>query len=32
VSVGSEVYDSQRPDEERIPYDAFGDMWGIKPK
>ncbi len=32
VSIGSEVYDSQCPDEERIPYDAFGDVWGIKPK
>ncbi len=32
VSVGSEVYDSQCPDEERIPFDAFGDVWGIKPK
>lgn len=32
VSIGSEVYDSQRPDEERIRFDAFGDVWGIKPK
>ncbi len=32
VSVGSEVYDSQCPDEERIPFDSFGDVWGITPK
>jgi len=32
VSIGSEVYDSQCPDEERIPFDSFGDVWGIKAK
>ncbi len=32
VSIGSEGYDRQRPDEERIRFDAFGDVWGIKPK
>ena len=32
VSIGSEVYDSECPDEERIPFDAFGDVWGITPK
>ena len=32
VSVGSEVYDSKSPDEERIPFDAFGNVWGIKAK
>lgn len=32
VSIGSEVYDSKNPDEERIPFDAFGDVWGIQPK
>jgi dTDP-4-dehydrorhamnose 3,5-epimerase-like enzyme len=32
VSIASEVYDGKKPDEERIPFDAFGDVWGIKPK
>jgi dTDP-4-dehydrorhamnose 3,5-epimerase len=32
LSIGSEVYDAQQPDEERIPFDTFGDVWGIRPK
>ena len=32
LSIGSEVYNPKTPDEERIPFDTFGDVWGIKPK
>ena len=32
VSIGSEVYDKGKPDEIRIPYDSFGDLWTIKRK
>lgn len=30
VSMGSEVYDKEKPDEIRIPPDSFGDIWTIK--
>lgn len=30
VSIASEVYNRERPDEIRIPPDAFGDLWTIK--
>jgi len=30
VSVGSELYDKEKPDEIRIPPDSFGDIWTIK--
>jgi len=31
-STASTVYDRACPDEERIPADAFGDVWGVKPR
>lgn len=30
LCIGSEVYDRDHPDEERVSHLAFGDMWGIK--
>jgi len=31
LSVGSELYNREAPDEERIPYDALGaDIWEVK--
>jgi dTDP-4-dehydrorhamnose 3,5-epimerase len=30
VSVASEVYDPEAPDEERISPDAFGDVWTVR--
>lgn len=30
ISVASEVYNREKPDEERIPYDSFGYNWSIK--
>lgn len=30
VSVASEVYNREEPDEVRIPPDAFGDVWTVK--
>ena len=34
VSIASECYDRDNPDEERIPYDAlegqYGDLWKVK--
>ena len=30
VSVASEVYNREKPDEVRIPPDSFGDLWTIK--
>lgn len=32
ISIASEVYNRQAPDEVRIPYDTFGDLWSIKPR
>jgi len=32
LSVGSEVYDRTKPDEERVPFDIFGSVWGITPR
>jgi len=32
ISIASEVYNRQNPDEIRIPYDSFGDVWSIKPR
>jgi len=33
ASVGSELYDREHPDEERIPYDVLGeDIWKIRNK
>lgn len=30
ISTASEVYNRQKPDEERIPADSFGDVWTVK--
>ena len=30
VSIGSEVYDKEKPDEIRVSPDSFGDIWTIK--
>ena len=30
ISTASEVYDRERPDELRVPCDAFGDVWTVK--
>jgi len=30
VSIGSEVYDKEKPDEIRVSPDSFGDIWIIK--
>jgi len=30
ISIASEVYNQNKPDEERIPPDSFGDVWSIK--
>jgi dTDP-4-dehydrorhamnose 3,5-epimerase-like enzyme len=30
ISVASEVYNKEKPDEVRIPPDSFGDVWTIK--
>ena len=30
ISVASEVYNKEKPDEERVPYDSFGYDWGVK--
>ncbi|MBI2589454.1 dTDP-4-dehydrorhamnose 3,5-epimerase family protein [Candidatus Berkelbacteria bacterium] len=30
VSVGSEVYNKDNPDEERVPFDSFGYDWSVK--
>jgi len=30
ISVGSELYDKEKPDETRISSDSFGDHWIIK--
>jgi len=30
VSIGSELYNPENPDEVRIPPDSFGDIWTIK--
>ena len=30
ISIASEVYNRQKPDEERIPPDSFGDVWEVK--
>lgn len=30
VSIASELYDKENPDEVRIPPDSFGDTWTIK--
>ncbi|MGH8103560.1 MAG: dTDP-4-dehydrorhamnose 3,5-epimerase family protein [bacterium] len=30
VSIGSEVYNREKPDETRIPPDSFGDVWTVK--
>ena len=30
VSIASHTYDRQKPDEIRIPMDAFGDVWTVK--
>lgn len=30
VSIGSEVYDKDKPDEMRVSPDSFGDLWTIK--
>ena len=37
LSVGSELYSRENPDEERVPFDSFnelfnGDPWVVKPK
>jgi len=32
VSVGSEIYDREKPDETRIAPDFFGDIWTIRGK
>lgn len=32
VSIGSEVYHRENPDEERVPYDSFGYDWAIQYK
>ncbi len=30
ISIASEVYNREKPDEIRIPPDAFGDIWTVK--
>ncbi len=30
ISTASEVYDRERPDEVRVPYDSFGYDWSVK--
>jgi dTDP-4-dehydrorhamnose 3,5-epimerase len=30
ISIASEVYNREKPDEVRIPPDSFGDVWTIK--
>ena len=30
VSIASELYNRQKPDEVRIPPDSFGDLWKVK--
>jgi dTDP-4-dehydrorhamnose 3,5-epimerase len=30
ISIASEVYNRERPDEVRIPPDTFGDVWTVK--
>jgi len=30
ISVASEVYNREKPDEVRIPPDSFGDLWTVK--
>jgi len=30
VSIASEVYNRENPDEVRIPPDSFGDLWTVK--
>lgn len=30
MSVTSEIYNREKPDEVRIPPDAFGDLWTVK--
>jgi len=30
VSIGSELYNPENPDEVRIPPDSFDDIWTIK--
>ena len=33
LCVGSEVYNRERPDEERIAWDSFGaNLWEVKPR
>ncbi len=32
VSIASEVYNRDKPDEVRIPPDSFGDVWTVKGK
>ena len=30
LSTGSETYNAESPDEHRIPFDSFGDIWTVK--
>ncbi|MEM7815222.1 MAG: dTDP-4-dehydrorhamnose 3,5-epimerase family protein [Candidatus Aenigmatarchaeota archaeon] len=30
ISIASEVYNREKPDEVRIPPDSFGDVWSVK--
>lgn len=30
ISTASEVYNREKPDEERIPPDSYGDVWEVK--
>lgn len=30
ISIASEVYNREKPDEARIPSDSFGDIWTVK--
>jgi hypothetical protein len=30
LSTGSEVYDSEKPDEVRVPPEVFGDVWTVR--
>jgi dTDP-4-dehydrorhamnose 3,5-epimerase len=32
VSIASETYNFDNPDEVRIPFDSFGDVWSVKPR
>lgn len=32
ISVGSELYDREHPDETRIDAYSFGDIWSVKPR